>query len=160
MWEEHLRIWLSALSQKSSPDNTQSRKFVALIHMYLWKVHLSEECIWYTVIIITKSHCGFCVVSLVKVLQKNVTGIMNFRITSAIDLHNTLHGFCAVRGQGNASLKANLLQQLTEMREQILYEIFLYIHKAYDILNRDRCLDILAGYGMEPWYLCLPRRYC
>ena len=33
------------------------------------------------------------------------------------------------------------------MREEVLYEIFLDLNKAYDALNRDRCLEILEGYG-------------
>ena len=33
------------------------------------------------------------------------------------------------------------------MREEFLYMIFLYIHKVYEALDRDRCLEILEGYG-------------
>ena len=45
---------------------------------------------------------------------------------------------------GNASLEAKLLQQLMEMREEVLYEIFLDLHKAYEDLDRGRCLEIIA----------------
>ena len=45
------------------------------------------------------------------------------------------------------------------MREEVLYEIFLDLHKAYDALDRDRCLDILAAYGVGPWAIRLLRRY-
>ena len=31
------------------------------------------------------------------------------------------------------------------MREEVLYEIFLNLHTAYDTLYRDRCLDILTA---------------
>ena len=31
-----------------------------------------------------------------------------------------------------------------------MYIIFLYLHKAYDSLDRSRCLDILEGYGVVP----------
>ena len=31
-----------------------------------------------------------------------------------------------------------------------MYEIFLDLHKAYDALDRSRCLDILEGYGVGP----------
>ena len=34
------------------------------------------------------------------------------------------------------SLKENLLQQLTDMMEEVLYEISLYLHKAYYALYR------------------------
>ena len=34
--------------------------------------------------------------------------------------------------------------------EEVLYVIFLDLHKAYNTLNRYRCLEILEGYGVEP----------
>ena len=44
----------------------------------------------------------------------------------------------------NTSLEAKLLQRMTEIREAVLYEIYLDLQKAYDGLDRDQCLDILA----------------
>ena len=32
---------------------------------------------------------------------------------------------------------------------------YLYINKAYDALDRNRCLNILAAYGMAPWAIRL-----
>ena len=50
------------------------------------------------------------------------------------------------QGTGNVSLEAKMLQQLKEMSEEILYELFLNLWKAYDALYRDRYLDILVWY--------------
>ena len=36
------------------------------------------------------------------------------------------------------------------MREEVLYVIFMYPHKTYDALDRDRYLEILEGYGVGP----------
>ena len=36
------------------------------------------------------------------------------------------------------------------MREEVLCVIFLDLHKAYDALDRSRCLEILEGYGVGP----------
>ena len=41
------------------------------------------------------------------------------------------------------SLKAKLLQDLTAMRDDFLYEIFLDLHKEYDALEREWCINIL-----------------
>ena len=37
------------------------------------------------------------------------------------------------------------------MREEILYVIFMDLHKAYDALDRYRWLDILERYCVGPW---------
>ena len=41
------------------------------------------------------------------------------------------------------------------MKEEVLYVIFLDLHKAYYTLDRDRCLEILEGCGMGPWACCI-----
>ena len=35
------------------------------------------------------------------------------------------------------------------MRETVLHAILLDLHKAYNDLDRDRCIDILSGYGVD-----------
>ena len=41
-------------------------------------------------------------------------------------------------------------QQIATLREEVLYAILLELHKAYDALERSRCLEILEGYGVVP----------
>ena len=36
------------------------------------------------------------------------------------------------------------------MTEEVLYEVFLDLRKAYDEIYRERCMDILVGYGVGP----------
>ena len=48
---------------------------------------------------------------------------------------------------GTATVEAKLLQQLTAMRKSVLLEFLLDLQKAYDALDRDRCLGILKAYG-------------
>ena len=52
--------------------------------------------------------------------------------------------------RGPPPKKAKQLHQLIAIRETFLHSIFFYLRKAYDDLDRDRCLDILAGYGVGP----------
>ena len=85
-------------------------------------------------------------------MWKVMTVILNHPLTTSIAFHDILHFVQACRDTGTPSLKAKLLQQLTIMREEVLYVIFLDLHKLYDALDRNRCMDILAGYRVGPWY--------
>ena len=51
-------------------------------------------------------------------------------------------------GSGTSTLEAKLFHQLAALIEEILYVIFLDLHKAYDALERSRCLKILEGFGV------------
>ena len=96
---------------------------------------------------------------MVKVLWKAIASIINCRLTEAISFHDTLHGFRAGRGTGTATLKAKLLQQLTDMRGAVIFEFFLDIHKSYNALDRERALDLLTAYGVGPRTVRLLRTY-
>ena len=89
-------------------------------------------------------------IGLMEVIWKVVAAILIRHFTASITYHNFLHGFRSGRGTGTATLESKLLQQLSAMREEVLYVIFLDLHKAYDALDRSRCLEILEGYGIGP----------
>ena len=63
------------------------------------------------------------------------------------------------RGTGTATHDAKLPQQFADLREEVLYVIFLDLHKAYDALDRYRCLEILEGYDVGPRARRLLRTY-
>ena len=44
-----------------------------------------------------------------------------------------------------AALEANMIHQLTAMREEILFKVFLDIQNAYDTSDWDRCLNIITA---------------
>jgi hypothetical protein len=50
-------------------------------------------------------------------------------------------------------------QQLAWVDQAPLYQIYLDLRKAYDALDRGRCLEILAGYGVGPNLLCLQKKF-
>ena len=83
-------------------------------------------------------------------MWKVVAVILNRRFTASIHIHKLLHGFRVGRSTGTTTLEAKLLQQIVALMEEVLYTIFLELHKAYDSLDRSRCLDILGGYGVGP----------
>ena len=74
------------------------------------------------------------------------------RISRHLDRSKASYALCRSRKimYRTFTLKANLLQQLAALREEVLYVIFLDLHKAYDALDRSRCLEILEGYGVGP----------
>ena len=89
-------------------------------------------------------------IGLVEVMWKVVSAILNRRFTASITNHDFLHMLRAGRGTGTATLEAKLLQHIAALREEVLYMIFLDLHKAYNALDRSRCLEILEGYGVGP----------
>ena len=107
---------------------------------------MAVEATWQTVVLILKGNKEYRVIGLVEFMWKVMAEILRRRLTNAITYHDTLHGFRAGRGTGNATLEANLLQQLAAMREEVLYMIFMDLTKAYDALDRFRSLEILEGY--------------
>ena len=64
-----------------------------------------------------------------------------------------------VHGTGTATLDSKLIQQLTAMREEVLYEIFLDLQKACAALEWDRCLEIIKEYGVVPRALRIIQMY-
>ena len=111
---------------------------------------LAEEATLQAVVLIPKGKKDYWGIVLMEVMWKVVTAILNRRFTASITNHDFLHGFRAGRGTGTTTLEAKLLQQLAALRGEVLYVIFLDLHKAYDALDRSRCLEILEGYGVGP----------
>ena len=46
--------------------------------------------------------------------------------------------------------RAKLVQQLAYLEQHPLFVIFIDLKKAYDAMDRERCLEILVGYGVGP----------
>ena len=110
-------------------------------------------------VLIPKGGSDYRGIGLVEVMWKAVAVILNRRFTASITYHNYLHRFWAGRGKGTATLEVKLLQQVASLGEAVLHAIFLSLHKAYNALDRSRCLDILEGYGIGIRSLRLLRRY-
>ena len=91
-------------------------------------------------VLISKGKKDYRGIGLIEVMWKVAAVVLNCRLTASITYHNFLHGLQEGRGTGTATLEANLLHQLSALREEVLYTIFLDLHKAYDALDRSRCL--------------------
>ena len=116
-----------------------------LIHTAFRESEMAKEATWQVVVMIPKWRKECRLIGLVEVMWKVVAMILYCRLATSITYHDFLHGFRAGRGTGTATLEAKLLQHLVAMKEEVLYVIFLDLHKAYDALDSSRCLEILEG---------------
>ena len=88
-----------------------------------------------------------------------VAAVLNFWLTASITFQDSFHRFQEGCGMGTVTLEAKLLEQLSALREEVMCVIFLDLHKAYDALDRSRCLKILEVYSAVPRVCQIPRTY-
>ena len=138
MRAEDICAWVQAAKRNHIQDPANWGKVVSIIKVAFWDRTLAEKCAWKTVVLTPKGRRECRGIFLVKVLWRSVAGILNWSIILVIVFHETLHGFRAGRGTGTTSPEADVILQLSEMRETVLYEILLDIQKASDVLDRDQ----------------------
>ena len=81
-------------------------------------------------VLLHKGGKEYCDIGLLEVMWKVVAAILNRRLVASITFHNFLHCFRAGRVTGTATLEAKLLQQIAALREEVMYVIFLDLHKG------------------------------
>jgi exonuclease III len=143
---EHLKAWMNAAI--GGGDDTPWRKLVELVQHGFKTGDLPEAMAWSVMILLPKGDGDYRGIGLVEVIWKLIAAIINERLKESIDFHDALHGFRAGRGTGTATIEAKLCQQLAAIKQVPLYQIYLDLRKAYDALDRERCIDILEGYGV------------
>jgi hypothetical protein len=110
---------------------------------------IPPQLLWSTVVLIPKGGGDYHGIVLLEPIWKVLEWIMDHCL-DAIKLHDCLHGCRANRGTGTAVIKANMVQQLSYLELKPFYGVFLDLKKALDLMDRDRCILILEGYGAGP----------
>ena len=65
-----------------------------------------------------------------------------------MEVHDCLHGFLAGRGTCTAILEVKLAQELAQLEQEPFYGGFIDLKKAFDAMDRDRCIKILRDRGV------------
>ncbi len=125
------------------------RLLVGLIQAIWMQGKIPQQLTWVIVVLLPKGGGDYRVIGLLELLWKVVKRIMDRRL-NALSLHEALHGCRNRRGTGTAILEAKLAQQLVYLKQEPFYELFLNLKRAFDAMDRERCLLILEGYGAGP----------
>jgi hypothetical protein len=115
---------------------------------------------WMVIVLLPKGGGNIQGIGLLNPFWKVVEKIMVCRLGS-IEFHPCLHGGLPKRGTGMATIEAKLAQQLAWMGQELLYQVFINLRKAYDHLDQEWCLAIMTGYGVGPklLLLCLQTKF-
>ncbi len=78
---------------------------------------------------------------------------------ASIKFHDGLHSRLPGRGTGTAMIEAKLAQSLAWRDQFPLYQIYVDLKKAYNVLDREQTLNILVAYGVGPKMLRLQKHF-
>jgi len=97
-------------------------------------------------------------IGLLEPIWKVLERVMNIRLERII-LRDSLHGCLAGRGTGTGIIEAKLAQQLAHLEQTPFFGVLIDLKKAFDAMDRGRCLAILAFHGVGPQMLRLIRNF-
>ena len=125
------------------------RTFLKLIEQ-LWETGcIPQQMLWMVIVLLPKGGGDYRGVGLLDPIWKVVEVVMDNRL-KVLDYHDCILGFLAWQGTETAPTEVKLAQQLAYIEQVPLYGVFIDLRKAYDAMDRGRCLDILKAYGVGP----------
>ncbi|KAL7545958.1 hypothetical protein ACHAWF_009309, partial [Thalassiosira exigua] len=110
---------------------------------------IPRQLLWVVVVLLPKGGGDYRGIGLLEPIWKVIEGVMDTRL-EVIELHDCLHGYRTKRGTGTATVEAKLAAQLAYLEQKPFFAIFIDLRKAFDAMDRGRCLRILRGYGVGP----------
>ncbi len=132
--------------------------FLTLVQAVWDHGDIPPQLLWVIVVLIPKGGGDYRGIGLLEPMWKVCERVMDTRLNE-IPLHKSLHGCRDGRGTGTAVMEAKLAQQLVHLEQVPFYGIFLDLKKAFDSMDRERCLLILGGYGVGPKMIRLIRNF-
>jgi hypothetical protein len=164
MKDKHIKGWLANIKREEQEDDKveglgdQWRLFVTLLQAVWTTGSVPSQMSWMIVVVLPKRGGDYRGIGLLNPIWKVVEKVQVFWF-SALQLHDCLHSGFPQRGTGTAIMEAKTQQQLAWAEQELLYQIYLDLRKAYDALDRGRCLEILACYKVDPNLLCLQEQF-
>jgi exonuclease III len=160
MRAEDIKGWLRGIIEEEEDGREGAgdkwRAFVELIQAVWEHGEIPQQLSWIIIVLLPKGGGDYRGIGLLEPLWKCIEILMDKRL-QVIEFHDCLHGFLTGRGTGTATTEVKLAQQLAYLEQQPLYGIFIDLKKAYDAMDRDRCLEILVAYGVGPKLIRLLR---
>ena len=162
MRAEDIKQWLFSREQTEKSEGNGAgdmwELFTKLIQAIWEKGEIPPQMTWIIIVLLPKGGGDFRGIGLLEPAWKVIEILMDARL-QVVEIHDCLHGFCAGRGTGTATLEVKLTQQLAHLEQAPLYGIFIDLRKAYDAMDRDECEKILEGYGVGPRMLRIIVRF-
>jgi hypothetical protein len=165
MRAEHIKEWLRDVQWEEVPKGQGAEGagdswclFVGLVQAAWTHGVIPCQLLWIIVVLIPKGGGDYRGIGLLEPIWKCIERVINHQL-DAIELHDSLHGCRSKCGTGTAIIEAKLAQQLSYLELKPFYGVFLDLRKAFDAMDRERCILLLEGYETGPQMIRLVCRY-
>ena len=163
---EHMQEWLRGAKREENPktagDNEGGgdtwREFTRLCTSVWSTGAIPQQLCWVVTVLLPKGGGDYRGIGLMEPIWKVLERVVDRRL-EAIRLHDSLHGCLTGRGTGTGIIEAKLAQQLAHLEQVPFFGVFIDLKKAFDAMDRERCLQILEMHGVGPNILRLIRNF-